>query len=338
MSRAQGASRELGRRLGEYAKILAHSTVAQLYSTVGRSEQALHHHAYLIRNVGQIRESITPYRKIDTLISRFSELKRHKHEAQYPEKCVFFVGYSRSGHSLVGSLLDAHPHIVISHELHALSLLRAGANFEEMVKAIRYNAYFFNYFGRSYTGYDYQVAGQFQGRCTRLQILGDKKGNGTTRLLRAHPEIIELLERELPVPCQFIHVIRNPYDNIATKSLRRGYSLRSACQRYFANAQTIRDLKERYQEDVIDIYLDDLIARPEETLRALLQVLGVTEIPAGYIEACKSILFSTPSRSRDKVIWDDTLISHVQERMAEFPFLSRFFDASHGPRGAQGDV
>ena len=30
---------------------------------------------------------------------------------------VFFVGVARSGHSIVGAVLDSHPHIVISHEL-----------------------------------------------------------------------------------------------------------------------------------------------------------------------------------------------------------------------------
>ena len=29
---------------------------------------------------------------------------------------VFFIGYSRSRHSLLGSLLDAHPHMVVSDE------------------------------------------------------------------------------------------------------------------------------------------------------------------------------------------------------------------------------
>ena len=32
------------------------------------------------------------------------------------EKFVFFIGYQRSGHSIVGSFMDAHPHMVIAHE------------------------------------------------------------------------------------------------------------------------------------------------------------------------------------------------------------------------------
>jgi phage terminase large subunit-like protein len=33
--------------------------------------------------------------------------------------CIF-IGYPRSGHSLVGSLLNAHPEVIISHELDVL--------------------------------------------------------------------------------------------------------------------------------------------------------------------------------------------------------------------------
>ena len=34
---------------------------------------------------------------------------------------VLFIGYPRSGHSLVGSLIDAHPHAVVSHEVDIIS-------------------------------------------------------------------------------------------------------------------------------------------------------------------------------------------------------------------------
>ena len=32
------------------------------------------------------------------------------------EKFVFFVGYRRSGHSMIGSVMDAHPDMIIAHE------------------------------------------------------------------------------------------------------------------------------------------------------------------------------------------------------------------------------
>ena len=36
---------------------------------------------------------------------------------------VFFLGHARSGHSIVGSLLDAHPHIVLGHEVDVFTQL-----------------------------------------------------------------------------------------------------------------------------------------------------------------------------------------------------------------------
>ena len=32
------------------------------------------------------------------------------------KKFILFIGYPRSGHSIMGSLMDAHPHMVIAYE------------------------------------------------------------------------------------------------------------------------------------------------------------------------------------------------------------------------------
>ena len=37
------------------------------------------------------------------------------------ETFLMFIGYPRSSHSLMGAILDAHPHIVISHEYHIVN-------------------------------------------------------------------------------------------------------------------------------------------------------------------------------------------------------------------------
>ena len=42
------------------------------------------------------------------------------------ETYCMFIGYPRTGHSLIGSLLDAHPRIVIAHELDAVNLFKRG--------------------------------------------------------------------------------------------------------------------------------------------------------------------------------------------------------------------
>jgi hypothetical protein len=42
------------------------------------------------------------------------------------ENFCMFIGYPRSGHTLVGSLLDAHPNIILADELNALKFIEAG--------------------------------------------------------------------------------------------------------------------------------------------------------------------------------------------------------------------
>jgi hypothetical protein len=37
-----------------------------------------------------------------------------------------FIGCPRSGHTLIGAILDAHPNVVIAHELDALKYIRYG--------------------------------------------------------------------------------------------------------------------------------------------------------------------------------------------------------------------
>jgi len=52
--------------------------------------------------------------------------------------------------------------------------------------------------------------------------MGAKKGGKTTRQL-IKPESMEMLkeiQRILKIPVKYVHVIRNPYDNIATMLLR----------------------------------------------------------------------------------------------------------------------
>ena len=49
---------------------------------------------------------------------------------------VFFVGVARSGHSIVGAILDSHSHIVISNEL---NVFRSLLNLPDITKSMLYN-------------------------------------------------------------------------------------------------------------------------------------------------------------------------------------------------------
>ena len=57
--------------------------------------------------------------------SQHAESRDHKTKSSYElydgvETLLIFVGYPRSGHTLVSSLLDAHPHVIVANEFDIL--------------------------------------------------------------------------------------------------------------------------------------------------------------------------------------------------------------------------
>jgi hypothetical protein len=268
---------------------------------------------------------LATYALVERLIRRHPlELSGYQAVPIQPERFLFFIGHSRSGHSLVAALLDAHPDIIVSHELHALKHFEHGAAFADVARAIQYNSRFFEHFGRGYSGYSYDVATQHQGRSPAPRIIGDKKANGTGRILRRDLAVVERLRAHLPVPFTFVHVVRNPFDNIASRARRTNTSLDWAARGYFTNARVIDQLYRRWPDNIIPIYLDDLIANPKGTLATLLRTLGVRRIDEQYLGDCARIVFQEPVQPRYSVTWTAELRRSVDALIRDCSFLQRF--------------
>lgn len=322
-------SRYLARRGKELVLTAWGLTRARWLGLAGRHRAAITRYGKLIWRHQQPRESLATYRRIDVLLQRYPEvLPELRSPLSRAELCVFFLGHSRSGHSLVAALLDAHPDIVMAHEVDALRHLARGADFQTVARAMQHNSRFFARFGRHYTGYDYSVPGQFQGQSHDPRVLGDKKGNSATRLLRRDPGLFGRLAATWPVPVRLIHVIRNPYDNIATRALRNRTSLQWATKSYLDNVATIDAVRRREPGRVIDVYLDDLVQAPEATLRGLLGGLGIDEMPSDYLDACASVLFASPRPSRYRVDWDSRSLDAVRSAIEAYDFLLPFARSS----------
>ena len=88
---------------------------------------------------------------------------------------VLFIGYPRSGHSLIGSLLDAHPHMIIANEYNVLEKW-AEYQPENRNKKYLFQQLYTNSYNESMKGdrstedcvyktkYNYFVPNQWQGR------------------------------------------------------------------------------------------------------------------------------------------------------------------------------
>lgn len=129
-----------------------------------------------------------------------------------------FIGYSRSGHSLIGALLNAHPNIVIAHELNDLKYTYLGFRRWQLYHLLLDKAKLGVNPNDKSGGYNYDVPNQWQGKFTQILVIGDKKGEGTTLKIEDSPLFLQRLRKIINVKIKFIHIIRNPYDNITTMS------------------------------------------------------------------------------------------------------------------------
>ncbi len=235
-----------------------------------------------------------------------------------------FVGYPRSGHTLIGSLLDAHPDMVIAHELDALKYLPLIVNKNQLYSMLLERSRWFCRIGRQWTGYSYEVPGQWQGKFRKLQVIGDKKGGMSTLRLRENPDLIYKLQKIVGIPVKFIHVVRNPYDNITTilNKTSNLYGLSESIVYYFTHCETIVDLKSCISEkDIYEVALELFIEDPKRYLGEMCIFLGV-DVDEEYLDACAKLIFSSPKRTRDRVNWTSEDENNVKQRIQDFEFLS----------------
>ena len=217
---------------------------------------------------------------------------------------MFFVGVARSGHSIVGAILDSHPHIVISNEL---NVFRNLLNIPDITKSTLFNKIWNTSYEKAINsdklgmhstdkGYSLAVDGLYQGMYhSYIDVISDKMGGDTSVVYFTDPTNFEhhlnKLHNIINIPFKVFHVIRNPFDNIATialyehtrfqydkaaliksvnKTLRLDPKLISSSINYFfLRYQAAEDIKQRFNLDTMEIHNKDIIANPKMTIQRI---------------------------------------------------------------------
>lgn len=271
------------------------------------------------------------------------------------ETFVQFAGFPRSGHSLIGSILDAHPNALVAHELDAMGLVRGGLREGEIFSLIRRNSEAFARQGRWWNGFSYHIDGAAGGRAETLRVIGDKKGDFAVRWVLDDPALLDRLARAMPRRRRaWILVLRNPFDNIATMSLRKGRAydrlrieaptreafrarlkeeqgrsiaseaLEEMVADYAALCDGVAAIKARTApEDWFEVRHEDLVAAPAAGIARL---LGFLHLPpaAGFAERAAGIVAPGANRSRHDVAWPAERRAAVEALIARHPFLAGY--------------
>jgi hypothetical protein len=235
-----------------------------------------------------------------------------------------FIGYPRSGHSLVGSLLDAHQHIVIANELDVLRHFSRGMKKDQIFYLLLRNSERYAYRGRIQTGYNYDVPGQWQGKVSELRVIGDKKGGMTTQRIGRNYNLLDLIPGAVGVPVKYVHVVRNPFDNITTMALRTHSTLEAETEHYFSLCRINQNIKDRVgKENILEMRHEDIIQDPGKVLRRLTDFLEVSP-SEDYIKSCSAIVSRKQSLTRKKADWPEALIRTVHGRIGDYDFLEHY--------------
>lgn len=243
---------------------------------------------------------------------------------------VIFLGYPRSGHSIIGALLDAHPNITISHELNTLQLLINGVSKKLLFGKILSKAKYFFKKGSKWSGYSYRVKNQFQGNFDSLQVIGDKKGGATNRLLSDNIDNIKLLEK-LNCDIKIIHVIRNPFDNIISRA-QGGNSknkeitkkkLERAINSHIKSIKVISNVKSISKYDILDMKMENFSDAPNDYLKSILNFIGV-KYNQSYINDCIDIVKKSSDKRRNLITWQKNDIETINELINKTNFLEGY--------------
>ena len=255
--------------------------------------------------------------------------------------------------------MDAHPNMVIAHEFLLMHKLVTHP------KAITDKTHLFNAIYRdSYNdamkgwrsseygkkGYDLSLGMSWQGRFKKpLKVIGDKSGGSTAREHSQHPLKVEtayrVLKQKVRIPIHVIHVVRNPYDMIATTVLyeasdvhgrkvdatvdhKHNSSARAlhftTTDTYLRKAKSVRIMTDKLKLNILDVHIEDHIRDPKGTMQRICDFLDV-ECSKEYLQDCYDKTFKSVSRTRDLVTWTEEALKLVENELIKpFPFFQRY--------------
>jgi len=141
----------------------------------------------------------------------------YAHKGRMIEHYLLFIGYNRTGSSLLGKFLNVHPEIVVSEASILKTFFAGGVGKRGYV--IR------KILDKKGLSYPYQyvpakVRDQWEGRYSCLRVIGDKSSQFSTHRLYNQPSAIDFLRNVMGVPLKVLCTLRNPYDILAAKRLR----------------------------------------------------------------------------------------------------------------------
>jgi hypothetical protein len=240
---------------------------------------------------------------------------------------VLFIGHVKSGGSLTGAMLDAHPRAIVSDEIDVLKYIDAGFDRDQLLQLVKRGATREASKGRitarRLEPYSLAIPDSFQGTSISPFVIGDTRAGPTTRALYREGVLERLVEVMWPIEVLFVHVVRHPLEPIAAMVRRSGRDPGDAANDYFEQSERLAGLRARLGDRVLTQHYEDLLSSPRSTLHRLGEFLDLP-FDDDFLLGCDQLIDrSRPSESS----LTTAQLPHSDElaaRARSFDFLARY--------------
>jgi len=239
------------------------------------------------------------------------------------ETFCLIIGNARSGSTILGSAIDAHPNAIIANETKASNDFWRGLNKETILQEVVDNATQNHKNSRPSEDYKYQI-GEAPTTKKMVRVYGDKIWNPATLLLHGDYSLIPRLSNTLRANIFLIASIRNPFDTVATMHKRSHAPIADRIRWYFMHCDAICAIEARSPKASFMLcHHEMLIANPNEQLLRICEALNLSP-DKKYLESISKFLFKSPSKSSNQIDWAAKDIEHILIRMEDFSFLKTY--------------
>jgi hypothetical protein len=247
---------------------------------------------------------------------------RHRRDFASVRHVFFLVGYPRSGSTLIGSMLNAHPEMVIAHESDLFRYVRRGVSRNQLFAILLLRDQQFAEVDRQWNGFDYAVGDQ--GQFARLHVIGDKHAGRAARRLHEDTSLLDRFRHVVGVPIRSLHIVRNPYDNIASIAHNRDLPLSRAIDIYRRLGVAVDDVRTRLRpEELFEVRYEAFTADPANWLTDICHFAGV-EVTPSYVTACAALADPGGRRSRTRFEWSPFEREEVEHLIESRPVLAGY--------------
>lgn len=238
-----------------------------------------------------------------------------------------FAGYPRSGHTLVASMLNAHPNVICSNQMFIMYEMKG----DPELGIARRNSILSKIESGSQRSQWKPEAYVEPLPKKEITVIGDKTGHRTIEHLISNPENLEPFKRTVQWPIKWIHVYRNPFDNLATWTklnvdnrkakvprITQEQEFENVFKKYQALNEKIVEMKKT--ENVLSVAHERVIRFIDRTLDDICSFLEIEKYDE-WRTKCIKTKWKDPRITRRNINWTPSMRAKVAKLSKQYPWL-----------------